>query len=84
MSILTYAKVAREECIACGLCQTFAPALFAYDQDGIASYQPDGNTGSSPVPPEELIHFKLAYTRCPTGAIKRCEQPFAAPNEKSL
>ncbi|WP_338216077.1 ferredoxin [Lacticaseibacillus salsurivasis] len=71
-----YAHVDRAACIACGLCQMLAPKLFEYDQEGIASYCPDGNTGTLPLTGEQLIDFKLAYRRCPTGAIQRSEQPF--------
>ncbi|MGO3381172.1 MAG: ferredoxin, partial [Loigolactobacillus coryniformis] len=34
-----YSRVQREECIACGLCQLRAPALFNYDKEGIAYYR---------------------------------------------
>ena len=42
-----YGRVERPECIACGLCQMLAPALFDYDEAGIAYYKPDRNTGTS-------------------------------------
>ena len=74
-----YAKVDREACIACGLCQMLAPELFDYDHNGIASFTPDGNTGTLPLDEVATIDFKLAYTRCPTGAIKRSDHPF--PNK---
>ena len=38
-----YGRVERPECIACGLCQMLAPALFDYDQAGIAYYKPSGH-----------------------------------------
>ena len=81
--MVLYAKVNRPECIACGLCQMLAPKLFEYDQDGIASYTPDQNTGTEPLSPANLIDFKLAYTRCPTGAIKRSDKPFAPEDTKA-
>ncbi|MCX2455588.1 ferredoxin [Lacticaseibacillus nasuensis] len=74
-----YAKVQQDACIACGLCQLAAPSLFSYDANGIASYAPDHNTGSQPVADVAQVAFKLAYTRCPTHAIKRSNQPFPAP-----
>lgn len=77
MSLL-YAKVDREACIACGLCQMLAPKLFAYDENGIASYQPDHNTGTQPLDDVASIDFKIAYRRCPTNAIKRSDHPFPA------
>ncbi|MFD1442116.1 ferredoxin [Lacticaseibacillus hegangensis] len=71
-----YAHVDRAACIACGLCQMLAPKLFDYDSEGIASYHPDGNTGTKPVDPADLIDLKIAFRRCPTGAIQHSEQPF--------
>ncbi|WP_057893621.1 ferredoxin [Lacticaseibacillus brantae] len=71
-----YTKVDQEACIACGLCQMLAPELFTYDEAGIASFKPDQNTGSLPLDDYAKIDFKLAYTRCPTGAIKRSDKPF--------
>ncbi|MFD1428852.1 ferredoxin [Lacticaseibacillus mingshuiensis] len=75
---IVYAKVDREMCIACGLCQMLAPTLFSYDADGIASYQPDSNTGSVPLDAAQQVAFKIAYRRCPTHAITRSDQPFSA------
>ncbi|WP_179395365.1 ferredoxin [Lacticaseibacillus absianus] len=71
-----YAKVDRAACIACGRCQMLAPELFTYDTEGIASVTLDANTGTQPLTPAQAIDFKLAYTRCPTGAIERRETPF--------
>lgn len=72
-----YAQVDRDACIACGLCQMLAPELFDYDENGIASYIPDQNTGSKPLTPAQAILFKKAFSRCPTGAIQHAEHPFA-------
>ena len=73
-----YGRVERPEYIACGLCQMLAPALFDYDQAGIAYYKPDRNTGTEPLNDQATIDFRLAYQRCPTHAIKRSDQPFNA------
>ncbi|WP_125703284.1 ferredoxin [Lacticaseibacillus daqingensis] len=73
-----YAKVDREACIACGLCQMLAPTLFDYDADGLASYTPDHNTGTTPLTGAQAIVFRRAYTRCPTGAIHRQAAPFSS------
>lgn len=77
MSPLLYAKVDREACIACGLCQMLAPDLFKYDKDGIASLSLDDNRGTTPLDDLATINFKIAYKRCPTGAIKRSDKPFS-------
>ena len=71
-----YGKVDCESCIACGVCQLKASNLFEYDTDGIAFIKQDNNTGSLPIPEQEIEAFKEAYTHCPTGAIKRKNSPF--------
>jgi hypothetical protein len=71
-----YGKVDCESCIACGICQLKASNLFEYDTDGIAFLKQDHNTGSLPIPEQEIEAFKEAYTHCPTGAIKRKNSPF--------
>lgn len=73
---MTYTRVVPEECIACGLCQLKAPELFDYDENGIAYVKIDNNQGSKPIPAVLQAHFKAAYTACPSGAIKRQNQPF--------
>lgn len=72
-----YAHVNQDACIACGLCQTLAPELFDYDANGIARYVPDANRGDQPLTPQQLIAFKRAFKRCPTGAIERSGKPFS-------
>ncbi|MGO2695392.1 MAG: ferredoxin [Bavariicoccus seileri] len=71
-----YCKVNQTECIACGICQLAAPNLFDYTNEGIAYFVPDNNSGRHPLNPQELIKMKIAYHKCPTGAIKRSETPF--------
>lgn len=78
-----YSRVQREECIACGLCQLRAPALFNYDKEGIAYYRPDNNQGTTPIPSDQLAAFKQAYRDCPTGAIKRQNKPFPTENKST-
>ena len=53
-----YGRVERPECIACGLCQMLAPALFDYDEAGIAYYKPDRNTGTKPLDDHAKIDFR--------------------------
>ncbi|WP_225047293.1 ferredoxin [Lacticaseibacillus kribbianus] len=73
---LYYGKVDQSACIACGRCQLLAPALFAYDAEGIASYVPDHNTGTQPLNADQQIAFTLAQRRCPTAAIQRAKTPW--------
>lgn len=72
-----YTKIDREACIACGLCQIYAPDLYEYDDNGIAFTKKDQNKGTTPVSPEEMNDFRKAYTSCPTGAILRSNHPFS-------
>lgn len=72
-----YTKINREACIACGLCQIYAPTLYEYDENGIAFTRKDNNRGSVPVEDEEFAAFRKAYTQCPTGAVLRSETPFS-------
>lgn len=54
-----YGKVDCESCIACGICQLKASNLFEYDTDGIAFMKQDHNTGSLPIPEQEIEAFKI-------------------------
>lgn len=78
-----YTKIDREKCIACGLCQICAPALYEYDENGIAYTAKDGNEGTVPIQEEEMAGFRKAYTSCPTGAILRSALPFE-PEQENL
>ncbi|MGY3724046.1 ferredoxin [Granulicatella balaenopterae] len=71
-----YACVNQEECIACGLCQLKSPALFDYNEEGLAFITLDQNLGQAAIPSPLTDEFKQAYVHCPTGAIKRSNQPF--------
>ncbi|WP_461213232.1 ferredoxin [Lacticaseibacillus sp. GG6-2] len=73
-----YAHVNQDACIACGLCQMLAPKLFNYNVDGIASYTPDHNTGTLPLDDQATAAFKIAFSRCPTGAIEHSNEPFTS------
>ncbi|MCD2255217.1 ferredoxin [Agrilactobacillus fermenti] len=71
-----FTRVARPECIACGICQLQAPDIFDYDNEGIAYSKLDQNKGQRAIPNELMSQFKQAYQKCPTGAIKRRDVPF--------
>ena len=74
-----YSLVAKDECIACGVCNSIAPDIFAYDDDGYSEniYRADGNSGTIAI--EEALHEDLidAHGSCPTGAIKVSDVPFS-------
>jgi len=74
-----YSKVAKDECIACGICVTVAPEIFEDDGEGYAEnvYAGDGNHGVAEI--SEDLHDDLldAAQRCPTEAVKVSDMPFA-------
>jgi len=73
-----FAKVVKDECIACGACGGIAPDIFDYDDDGYAEtiYGEDANRGTTPI--LEDLHDDLidAAEGCPTEAIKVSDVPF--------
>lgn len=71
-----YTKIQQDECIACGLCQLKAPAIFDYNAEGIAFCKLDDNKGTAEIPVDLLPNFKTAAQKCPTGAIKHQAHPF--------
>ncbi|MCQ9209874.1 ferredoxin [Granulicatella seriolae] len=73
-SLYTYVEC--PECIACGLCELRAKNIFKYTEDGLAYVFSDKNTGTLPIKSQDIEAFKSAYRSCPTGAIKRSNQPF--------
>lgn len=79
-----YTKINKEKCIACGLCQLYAPTLYEYDQNGIAYTNQDNNNGITPVQDYEVEGFRRAYTACPTGAILRATAPFESQQNDSV
>ena len=74
-----FAKVVKDECIACGACGAIAPEIFDFDDEGYAMnvYAGDDNTGIVEFP--EDMHDDLidAAESCPTEAIKVADAPFA-------
>ena len=74
-----YSKVAKDECIACGMCGSVAPEIFDFDDDGHSHniYEGDDNTGTVEI--GEDLHADLmdAAEGCPTEAIKVSDTPFS-------
>lgn len=62
-------KIIPEKCIACGLCQLKAPAVFDYDLDGLVVFKQDSSAKEQCVPPEWQETALAAYRKCPTRAI---------------
>lgn len=54
----------REECIACGLCQTYAPHIIDYDDDGIVMFKHEMTFYD-----DKRNDMKEACLSCPVHAI---------------
>lgn len=67
-----YSKVNQDLCIACGLCQTKAPDIFDYDEEGIAFVKQN----KCPITTQSEPAFMKAYLACPTHAIIKQDEPF--------
>jgi len=57
-----------ESCIACGLCQTIAPSIFDYDDDGIVRFLENPKAKELEVD-KDLDQLIQAYRKCPSHAI---------------
>ena len=57
------AKVDRDACISCGLCETICPDVFELDDESISTVKVD------PIPEEYENCTKEAEEECPTDAI---------------
>ena len=73
-----YSKVAKDECIACGVCGSVAPDIFDYDDEGYSEniYEGDANTGTVEISEELQEGLADAAESCPTEAIKVSDTPF--------
>lgn len=56
-------RIDRDECISAGRCVLAAPSFFEFDDDEIASVDPDAEH------PDDATLLKIAR-QCPSGAIK--------------
>lgn len=67
-------KIIPERCIACGLCHSYAPDVFDYNDDGIVKlYTPDQNQNDT-MTTAESPEINQAIKECPTRAITRSEE----------
>ncbi|NLK63514.1 MAG: ferredoxin [Tissierellia bacterium] len=57
------AKVDRDACISCGLCESICPDVFELDDENISVVKVD------PIPSEAEACAKEAEDECPTDAI---------------
>ncbi len=56
--------IKRDECIACGMCESIAPEIFTMGEDGMATTKKDTNLNE-----EELELVQEAIEQCPVEII---------------
>lgn len=71
-----YTIVNQDTCISCGSCESIAPELFAYNEEGLSYYIADDNQGNVPVDEDFIYDLEDAHDECPTGSIKIANEPF--------
>ena len=63
-------RLVPEKCIACGLCQVLAPAVFDYTPEGIVVFANAPAATELSLPAEFAEQGMAAYRECPTRAIE--------------
>lgn len=63
-------KIIPEKCIACGLCQIYAPNFFDYDDEGIVILKNEPKITEYFVHSNENEEVLTAYRKCPVRAIE--------------
>ncbi|MBO0469282.1 ferredoxin [Enterococcus sp. DIV0242_7C1] len=67
-------KIIPDKCIACGLCQIYAPEIFDYDDDGIVLLNHDHSAQQEMISENEQSNVLTAYRKCPVRAIEITEK----------
>ncbi|KAF1298093.1 ferredoxin [Enterococcus sp. JM4C] len=62
-------QIIPERCIACGICELLAPAVFDYDDEGIVRFVEEPNATHQFIPEAEESAVLEAYRKCPVRAI---------------
>lgn len=65
-----HCKIIPEKCIACGLCQIYAPAVFDYDENGIVLLKKTPASLQENIQPDDRQNVLKAYRKCPVYAIE--------------
>lgn len=65
-----HCQIIPEKCIACGLCQVYAPEIFEYDNEGIVLLKQEINKLEQKIMPEQIENVLIAYRKCPVRAIE--------------
>lgn len=59
-----------EKCIACGLCQVYAPNTFDYTEEGIVLFKDAPQDLSLTINDPDIDAVTKAYRKCPVRAIE--------------
>ncbi|MGX7197094.1 ferredoxin [Enterococcus olivae] len=62
-------KIVPERCIACGLCNVYAPDIFDYDEEGLVLFAQEPEARQQFVQENEQAAVLAAYKKCPVRAI---------------
>lgn len=65
-----HCKIIPENCIACGLCQIYAPEIFDYNDEGIVLLKKEPHKLQQIISSEERENVLIAYRKCPVRAIE--------------
>lgn len=75
-----FCKIIPEKCIACGLCQIYAPDIFDYNSEGIVLLKKNNEALTTIVSKQNIENLLLAYRKCPVHAIEieknKIDSPF--------
>lgn len=63
-------EIIPEKCIACGLCQVYAPEIFDYTEEGIVLFKNDPQSLSLTIDSDDVDAVTTAYRKCPVRAIE--------------
>lgn len=63
-------EIIPEKCIACGLCQVYAPDVFDYTEEGIVLFKNKPEALSIIVDNQNTEAVTTAYRKCPVHAIE--------------
>jgi ferredoxin len=62
-------EIIPERCIACGLCQTIAPEIFDYTDDGLVLFVGEPEANHEFIPEDQQEAVIQSAKRCPSHAI---------------
>lgn len=72
-----FTQIAKDTCIACGVCSAAAPDVFDHDDEGLAYSTLDNNQGVTEIPADFVEDVTDAAEGCPTDSVKVADTPFS-------